>query len=135
MSTLAAAEWMRLSTDELPERDRFPFWCEVFGRLITRINFEPVVGREFRQAVSMRAFDGLGLLFGETNGVLGRRSGALLADGNDELVFTTNLSGFSLPSQRGRELELRTGEAVLVSCAEAGSQDFPEWGRFLTLRI
>jgi AraC-like DNA-binding protein len=79
--------------------------------------------------------DGLSMLSGETQGHLARRNRSLLADGNDDLVFATNRSGFSLLSQRGRECRLDPGSAALLSSAEPGAQDFPGPASPLNLRI
>jgi len=83
----------------------------------------------------MRLFDDLTVSSGETSGHLARRSQPLLSDGNEDLLFTTNRSGFSLVSQRGREWRLDAGAAVLGSSAEPGSQEFPGSAHWLTLRI
>jgi AraC-like DNA-binding protein len=83
----------------------------------------------------MRQFNGLTVSTGETSGHRAHRASGLLSDGNDDLLFTTNRTGFSVVSQLGRERRLDAGAAVLGSSAEPGSQDFPGSASWLTLRI
>jgi hypothetical protein len=46
-------------------------------------------------------------------------------DGHDDYFFATNLSGFSVPSQVGREFRMEAGTAVLLSSSDVGAKDFP----------
>jgi AraC-like DNA-binding protein len=125
----------RFSTDDLPIRDRLPIWCDVFGRMLFNVDFDPIPGRDFRQAGSLVALGNLGIATGETNGFLSWRERPRLADSNDDLVLHTNLTGYSLPSQMGEELRLARGEAALLSCAESHAHHFPEAARALSVRI
>jgi AraC-like DNA-binding protein len=131
----AARPLLRCSTDDLPVRDRIPIWCEVFGRVLLKMEFRPVAERPFLQSAEMYAFDELGLLFGKTNGLLAQRTKAQLADSNDDFVFHANIAGFSLLSQMRRELKLEAGEGIMVTSGEACSQDFPEPAHGVSLRI
>lgn len=126
---------LRLSTDDLPEHERFPFWREVFGRSIIRADFETVNDRPFYATATLHVFDGLGIAFGTTNGLQSTRSRPLLADGADDLVILTHLAGFGLASHRGHDLKVKAGEAIMLSSAEVGSTTFPDPSRILNLRI
>jgi AraC-like DNA-binding protein len=131
----AVPRLIRCSTEDMPIRDRIPIWCDVFGRVLLKLNFGPVAGRPFRQAADMYALEGLGVWFGETEGMTADRTKAQLADSNDDLIFHTNTHGFSLPYQMGRELKLEAGQAVLMTSSEMGGQLFPGMARGMTLRI
>ncbi len=126
---------LRWSTDDLPVNDRLPIWCDVFGRVLMKMDFEPVADRPFRQVGSVFAFENLGLMHGESNGFLSRRTKAQLANSSDDLIFYVNLSGFALASQMGRELRVGGGEATLITCAETGLHNCPEGVRGFSLRI
>jgi AraC-like DNA-binding protein len=125
----------RLSTDDLPAADRLPVWREAFGRAIAKVDFEPAGDGPFRQAVRLRSFAGLKLMFGETNGLIAGRTRELLADGDDDLSFTTNLSGASLAVRGGREVAIGAGEAVLKTTAEISAMHWPAPARFVAFRI
>jgi AraC-like DNA-binding protein len=126
---------IRFSTDTLPERDRLPYLREAFGRSIIGLELEPLQGGPIRLAASVHAFDGLRAISTRTSGMAIRRTRQLLADGNDDLVLSINLSGVCLPSQVGRECRLDAGAAVLMSCADVGGFVRPCQARYLTLFV
>lgn len=126
---------LSFSTDFVPVRDRLAYLREALGHSTARLDLMPVEGRELRWSASLYAFDGLGVISGQTNGVTCHRTPPLLTDGNDDFVFTTNLSGSSLIFQVGRECRLQPGEAALLSSSDVGAHDFHGPARYLTLRI
>jgi AraC-like DNA-binding protein len=126
---------IRFSTDCVPERERLPFFREALGRSFTRLDLGPYDDRPVRYEATAHRFDGLGVIWGRTNGNIGRRTQRLLTDGNDDFIFGTILSGCSLPSQVGREFRLDAGAGVLLSCGDVGAKDYPVPTEFLTLRI
>jgi AraC-like DNA-binding protein len=126
---------IRFSTDTLPERDRLPYLREAFGRSIIGLELEPLQAGAVRFAASLHAFDGLRAISTRTSGMAIRRTRPLLADGNDDLVLSINLSGDCLPSQVGRECRLDAGSAVLMSCADVGGFVRPRQTRYLTLFV
>jgi AraC-like DNA-binding protein len=123
------------STDTLPERDRLPYLREAFGRSIIGLDLEPLQGGPIKLTASLHAFDGLRAISTRTSGMAMRRTTPLLADGNDDLVLSINLSGVCLPSQVGRECQLDAGAAVLMSCADVGGFVRPRQAQYLTLFV
>jgi AraC-like DNA-binding protein len=130
-----AAEGIHFSTDLVPLRERLPYFREALGRSFTRLDLGPYDDRPVRYEATVHGFDGLGVIWGRTNGNIGRRTQPLLTDGNDDFIFGTILSGCSLPSQVGREFRMDAGAAVLLSCGDVGAKDYPVPTEFLTLRI
>ena len=126
---------IRFSTDTLPERDRLPYLREAFGRSIIGLDLEPLQGGPIKLTASVYAFDGLRAISTQSSGMAIRRTRPLLADGNDDLVLSINLSGVCLPSQVGRECRLDAGAAVLMSCADVGGFVRPRHARYLTLFV
>ena len=49
----------RFSTTKLAERDRIPFWCDVFGRQAVRLNIESRSDDPFEAEAVIRALPGL----------------------------------------------------------------------------
>jgi AraC-like DNA-binding protein len=135
VDSAATENEIRFSTDFLPLSERLPYFREVLGRSLARLDLIPIEGRPLNWSFHMHVLDGLALLSGKTSGHLARRSRPLLADGDDDLIFATNRTGFSLLSQRGRECRLEPGAAALLSSAETGAQDFPGPASPLNLRI
>ncbi|MBR0712570.1 AraC family transcriptional regulator [Bradyrhizobium liaoningense] len=115
-----------LSTDALPERDRFAIWREEFGRTIFKNEIAQLPGQAFRETVALSKFPGLGIVAGSTEGRIHSRKGALLADGNDDFILTTVKSGTGRVSHLGRELFLGSGDSFLASASDAG---IIHWGK------
>src|SRR5690242_7374779 len=135
MARITPLEVLRLSTDDLPLHERFPFWREVFGQSIVRTDFDTANSRPFRATATLHAFDELGIAVGTTAGLRASRSKALLTDGADDLLILANLSGSCRTSHRDGDLEVGAGEAIMRSSAEVGSTIFPGPNRILNLRI
>lgn len=126
---------VRLSTADIPERDRVAVWREVIGRKIVRVDIEPLRERPFRVDASLRGLPGLGFMSAEMSEFRLARSRNLLADGNDDLRLAVNMSGAEIVVQRGREVALGAGDAILVSMAETGSVVRSSPGRRLGFNI
>ena len=135
MGNDAADSGTQFSTNSVPARERLSYFREALGRSFTRLDLGPYDDRPVRYEATVHEFDGLGVIWGRTNGNIGRRTQALLTDGNDDFIFGTILSGCSLPSQVGREFRMDAGAAVLLSCGDVGAKDYPVPTEFLTLRI
>ena len=115
---------LRFSTDELPERDRLAITREVHGRLTARVDIEPAPGAPLHYRVTARALPGLTVsLFSELSLTI-RRTRALLADGNDDVVFAVPPTAANMLSHRGRELS-PIRDAVLLSAADVMRIDVP----------
>ncbi len=126
---------VRLSTDDLSPKERFPFWREVFGRSIIRLDFEMVNEKPFSAAAALHSFDDLGIALGSTDGLRARRTRPLMEDGSDDLIVHVSLSSYSLCSHRDQQVRVEAGAAVLMTAAEAGEHLCPEPARILNLRI
>jgi AraC-like DNA-binding protein len=123
------------STDFFSARDRLPYFREVFGRWITRLDLSPSRDRPLYCVATRYVFDGLELISGRTNGLISRRTQSLLADGHDDFNFIMNLSGASRATQHGKEALVNPGDAVLLSSSEVGTKDSSGPTQFLLCRI
>jgi len=113
---------IRLATDPVSPRDRMEFAREVFGRKVFNLELEPDPDIALRMDFHMRALPGLKLVTGAASGVRSRRTSAQLADSNDDLFLSINNEAETFfIGQRGREVALGMGDAVLTTCAE------PSW--------
>jgi len=129
------ANSMHFSTDNVPERDRVCYLRELFGSAIVKLDLEPLDRASFRQSCRLQVLPGLNIALGTTSGIVSRRTRALVADGNDDLIFTANLSGTSAISQLNADIELGANEALLLSSSDIGTQGFAETGNYLSLGI
>jgi len=108
----------RFSTNMLPEQRRVPFWREVFGRQLVRLDIESRSGDPFEAEAEIRALPELcSVSFASTAARL-ERPRNMLADGDDALVLLLTRRGTLAVSQRGRDVSLRSGDATLLLQAE-----------------
>jgi len=123
----------RFSTDDFPERDRLAAWRDIFGRSIVKLDVEPLPTRRFYSDTTLRPLPGLGLMHGACSGARLSLTKDLID--NDDLAFATGpIKGWAA-SQRGRDLVLSPGDAVLMSNAEVAAMVLPSGARFTTFRV
>jgi AraC-like DNA-binding protein len=111
-------QFLRFSTDNLPERDRVAIWIEVFGRYIVANKLEAAGSNPFSQNATMRSLPGLSLASMSCSGFRAWRTGEMLADGNDNLNIIINIAGSAEYRQFGRETLVNPHQAVLMSSGE-----------------
>lgn len=125
----------RFSTADWAERDRLAIFREQIGRMVVKLDSEPLVDGAFHAEATLRELPGLGIGSWACTNLRAVRPRELL-DGNDDLILTIATSGSMNASQRGREIKLGPGEAVLMSSAEVGSMAVPPLPtRFVGLRL
>jgi AraC-like DNA-binding protein len=125
----------RFSTADWAERDRLAIFREQVGRMIVKLDPEPMVDGPFHAKATVRELPGLGIGSWACSNVRVARSRELL-DGNDDFVLTLITSGKVNASQRCRTMDLGPGQAVLMSSAEAGAMAVPLLpSRFVGLRL
>ena len=127
-------EW-RFSTDFLKASERTPYFREVIGRSVARVDLIPVKDRPLQWSMRAQALDGLVVVSQTTTGLVAHRTQEMLSDGNDDLLFGINRSGFSLASQIGRECRVDAGSGALLSSADQYTHLFPVPTRSLVLRV
>jgi AraC-like DNA-binding protein len=109
---------VRFCSEDLPECDRIPFCLDVFGRQIARVEMEPMLETRFQVYFAARALPGLNIWTGTYSPMRVVRTRELTTDGNDDVALITARNGGSTLSQRGQELAVNGGEAVLSSASE-----------------
>ena len=110
----------RFSTAQFGERERLPIFREQIGRVMVKLDPEPITDGAFHAEANVRELPGLGIGSWACSNLRIARPRAMLTDGKDDFVLTIITSGQVSASQRGRDIELSPGQAVLMSAAEAG---------------
>ncbi len=87
---------------------------------MVKLDPEPITDGAFHAEANVRELPGLGIGSWACSNLRIARSRAMLTDGKDDFVLTIITSGQVSASQRGRDIELGPGQAVLMSAAEAG---------------
>src|SRR5258708_38609425 len=104
-------------------------WREQMGRLVLRIDLEPLPDAPFHAEITLRPLPGLIAVSAAIGGMREQRTTELIADGNDTIGLVVNLSAPFLGSQRGRDVELGEGDAFVMTTAERSSFVRPILGK------
>jgi AraC-like DNA-binding protein len=108
----AEFESHQFSTRELPERMRLPLWRDYFGRGLVRAEIEPLSKAPFQADATLQAIRGLRRLALRGSAMRFKRLRANLDDGDDSIGLIVCSPGKCRLAQRGREIDLRAGDAV-----------------------
>ena len=123
---------LRFSTDECPESDRRKAVWELYGRAIWPAEFEPLPDAPVFIDARFRTLPGLCLADVTCTGT--RRARRTHAHLSDDFVLHISRSGSRMLSQRGRDVPIGYGEAILNDGAEPSATTISP-SRFITLRV
>jgi AraC-like DNA-binding protein len=107
---------MCFSSESLRPIDRVPFFRDFVGRVLARIDIEPL-GARFCCDACLWRLPGLSISAVSGSAVRATRTREM-AEGNDNLALVINLQGGATFSQFGRDATIRPGSAVLISDAD-----------------
>ncbi len=145
MALERTATVLRFSTTHMPAAERLSAWNNQFGRSMSKRLLVPPPRAEGDFHIEMTAHPleadechgqkGSVLDMSVTRGGTAHRSPALLSDGNDDVVLHLQIEGSRNVSQRGREVTIEAGSAVLTSNADASRIVLPGPARFACIAI
>lgn len=104
---------VRLSTDDLPERDRLPAFFDLYGKTILKHDVEPINDEPFRFTGMLYALPGMGLAALDISSCRAPRRAVHI--NNNDVVLNITRNGGRTITQRGREVDVAPGEAILTS--------------------
>lgn len=126
---------VRLTTEDLPERDRVPVWREFFGRRVFHTEIEPAPDAPFYADVTVRSAPGLCAVTSSLQSpVRMTRTPALVADGNDDVALVV-MTAPGVVAQWGREIAFNAGDAVLATAAEPSISTAPFAARYRCIHM
>ncbi len=137
ISTADESTPFRFSTDDLPRHERGTAVRELYERNMLPVKLEPLPDCFVHADFTRWTLPGLGILSGTLCGL--RQEGTPERSAhraNDDLFLGTNLAGSSRACQRGREVALHDGDAVLLTREQGGfTISRPTQVRFVGLRL
>jgi len=126
---------LSFTTDALPERDRFPAFCEEIMRRYAAIDIEPRGDGLFRGVIDMQRAGSLAVSKRFSSPASYVRTPKLLSDGNDSVIAVFCRSGNVHQSQGDMPFALETGEAVLMDFACSGGFHATSESCFYTVKV
>jgi AraC-like DNA-binding protein len=117
---------LRFSTSDLPERDRLPYWREIFARKIVHVDIEPVAHSPIEAAATLLEWPGLRAMWATSSPARLVRKLAMLADSDDSFGLVLKRHGPMAMAQRGVELTLGEGDGLGVLHAEPAMLELSE---------
>ena len=90
-------------------------WTEEFSKTILKVEFKPAGDAPFFQSASFRNLPGLSISTGEGSGFHVWRRQEHIADGADIFFLQIALEGRGQSRQLGREVDVRSGDAFMLS--------------------
>jgi AraC-like DNA-binding protein len=125
----------RLSTEAFPERERIAYWREEFGRVMLKLDVDPIGARDFRCDVVLRALPGLSLFSGQSSSVHFRAPPSLAANNDDSVGLSRMLHNSAVAVHLGQEFTLANGDGVLLSCTDPLLYSLPMGGHSAAVRL
>jgi AraC-like DNA-binding protein len=100
-----------------------------------KLDIEPIGEARLEYSILARDLPGVRVMSTASSPVRIIRTREYLADGNGDLVFIINQTGQTTVTARGRDVELREGDALLMSASEVKVFDRNTYGGALSFRI
>lgn len=107
-----------LSTDGLPRGEALKLWGEMLGRSFARVSLETADAKPFVAQARVLTLPGVAIGFFEAPSHTMTRTKALIADQNNAFLMVIAERGALIFKAGPRQVELGTGGAVVVACAE-----------------
>jgi AraC-like DNA-binding protein len=115
---------LRFSTSDLAPKDRMPFWREVLGRSIAKLELVPLSDEPLHYEGLTLRLPGLSVLSSVGTPYSTSRTRALIAaDGRDDIVLVTG-EGRTYAASGGREATGNAGAGILVHNARPTAVNF-----------
>ena len=109
----------KVSTCNLPERERLPYWQNFFSQKIVRAVIEPLSPQPLRAEVTIYALPGMRIIWSDLfTPMRSERTRQIVAQGGDFFAFIVKHEGLYTMCQRGLEVSPDAGEAFGVLQAE-----------------
>jgi AraC-like DNA-binding protein len=123
------------NTDALPERDRFPVYCEEIGRRYIGLDFRTQDQSRFNAKLALQRAGLVDILHSSTVALESVRTPQLVHDGDDSLCVVLLESGSAHQTQCGNDHEFASRAAILCDAGYAGACNFITDAQFWSLRI
>lgn len=132
---IAAPARIYFNTDALPQRDRFPAFCEEMFRHIIGADIAQLGPTPFRGVLDVRSAGGVNIAdISLTSADIMRRTDHI-SDGNDAVVVQLWQAGAGGATQGGHSSRIKSGDGLVIDNARAARVSTLGTARFFALTI
>ena len=104
------------------------FWREEFGRVVLKLDVNPIGSEPFWATSTLRALPGLGLFSGDCTAAQYRTTPSLIANNDDSVLVQMLVSNSGGVTHVGRESSVTAGDGLLLSCTDPLVFSAPQGG-------
>lgn len=115
-----------LSASESDHRRRDELIREFYGRICMRLDLAPVEKNDFDLDASTIVLPGMSATRGAVSPMTWRRTGALMEDGNDDVVISWIAGGFRFERQGRNSVQTGAGAACIMPMDQAWRAETPD---------
>jgi AraC-like DNA-binding protein len=123
---------VRFSSTDYAPRERVDACCEVYGRVLSRRDIEPIAIEQFHTEATLRRMPNLGLMAARRSAAIYRLRREIID--NDDVVIVVGLTSRYQAHQLGRTLDLGRGDAVVLTMSEPEFVRVPRCGEYIGVR-
>jgi AraC-like DNA-binding protein len=132
---MSGAGRIYFNTDVLPQRDRFPAFCEEVVRRYTGLDLRTDDESGFHGSVELWRAGDVDVGCTTTSAVESARTRDLIRDGDDGLLVNLLVSGQAIQTQCEEDQNLRPGDAIVCDCGYPGEFNLATKSKFWNLKI
>jgi AraC-like DNA-binding protein len=120
---------VQFSTADYSPRERVDACREIYGRVLSKRDIEPLSTEQFHTEATLRRMPGLGLMAARRSAAVYRVHGEIID--NDNVVVVVGLTSGYEAHQLGRTLNLGRGDAIVLSMSEPHFLKVPGCGEYV----
>jgi AraC-like DNA-binding protein len=124
---------VRFSSADYAPRERLKAWREIYGRTLQKLDIEPLSVEQFHCRATLRRMPGLAMLAGRRSAAIYRRPREFID--HDDVGLTMGLTSDYQAHQFGRTLNMRRGEAIVLTGSAPAFLRVPTYGKYINLRV
>jgi AraC-like DNA-binding protein len=123
---------VRFSTADYPPHERLDACREIYGRTLSKRYIEPLLAEQFHTEATLRRMPGLGIVTARRSAAIYRLPREFID--NDDVFVTIGLTSSYEVHQFGRLLNLKAGEAIVLTASEPGFVMVPTYSEYINVR-
>ncbi|WP_178133564.1 AraC family transcriptional regulator [Vineibacter terrae] len=123
---------VRFSTDDYAPHERLDACREIYGRTLSKRDIEPLSAEGFRTEATLWRMPGLGIAKAQRSAAIYRLPREFID--SDDVFMTIGLTSACEARQLGRALDLKPGEASVMTASEPACLKVPSYGQYINVR-